>query len=48
MYFTVSKELQFRGEKEETKAGRICIRVLKMNSKKKFETIWEKVSAERV
>lgn len=46
MYFTVSKELQLHKEKEETKAGRVCIKVLIMNSEKKFETIWEKVSAE--
>lgn len=46
MYLTVSKELQLHKEKEETTAGRVCIKVLRMNSEKKFETIWEKVSAE--
>ena len=37
---------QLHREKEETKGGRVCIKVLIMNSEKKFKTIWEKVSAE--
>ena len=40
MYFTVSKYCrQLHGEKQEAKTGRVAIKVLIMNAKRKFETI---------